>query len=188
VIRLALSAALTLVAGLAAAEEPGLFTGVPGSPPEGERRGKPREEIFRMVDSYVASNLQATLGLNEDQLARTLPVVRRLHADRRRFAERKIRALHQMKRMAREGTISEARAAELLQELKAAEAEESTAIRAGQDALDALLTPVQQVKYRVLESQIEHRVRELMARVRAQRRDAARQRGDAPPKESPAPR
>ena len=171
--------ALMVAAGTAAAQE---------NPPEGPRRGRPREEIFRMVDTYLANNLQQTLGLSDDQLARALPLVRRLHAERRRFAERRIRALHEMRRMAGAGSISDARAAELLHELRAAEAEEAAAIRAGQDALDTMLTPAQQVKYRILEAEIEHRLRQAMARVRAQRRDGAgHRRGDGPAKEPPAP-
>lgn len=142
-----------------------------------------------MVDEYISSNLQERVGLNDEQLARALPLVRRLHADRRQFAERRMRALHQMRRMARAGAIGDARASELLSELKAAESEEAAAIRAGQDAVDAVLTPAQQVNYRILETEIEHRLRELMARVRAQRRDGpGRRRGDGPLRESPTPR
>ena len=179
-IRNLIAAALTLAAGVAAAQD--------NPRDDAARRGRAREEIFRMVDDYVANNLQQTLGLTDDQLARTLPLVRRLHADRRRFAERKMRAVHQMRRMARAGSISDARAAELVQELKAAEAEEAAVIRSGQDALDAALSPAQQVKYRILEAQLEHRLRELMARVRAQRREGAGgDRGDGPRRESPAP-
>jgi hypothetical protein len=162
--------------------------GAASNPPEGARQGRPREEIFRMVEAYVANHLQETLGLSDDQLARALPLVRRLHAERSRFAERRMRAVHQMRQMARAGSISDASAAEALHEVKAAEAEEAAAIRAGQDALDAVLTPAQQVKYRILEAEIEHRVRELMARVRDQRRAGpGRRRGDGPPKEPPTP-
>jgi hypothetical protein len=176
VIRPLLPAALMLVAaGAAAAQD------------SGERRGRPRDEIFRMVDAYIADNLQEKLGLGDDQLARALPLVRHLHAERRRFAERKIRSLHQMRRMVRAGSIGDARAAEVLHELKAAEAEEAAAIRAGQDALDAVLTPAQQLRYRIMESEIEHRLRQLMARVRAQRRDG-RRRGEGPQGQPPAPR
>lgn len=172
--------ALALSAGVAGAQE---------NPPEGQRPGRPREEIFRMVDEHMANNLQEKLGLTGDQLGRTLPLVRRLHADRRRFAEQRMRALHQMKRTVRAGAISDTRAAEMLHELKAVEAEEAAAIRAGQDAVDAVLTPAQQLKYRILETEIEHRLRELMARVRAQRRDRPGPRGgDDPPRESPEPR
>ena len=50
-----------------------------------------------------------------------------------------------------------------------------------------MLTPTQQVKFRILEMEIEQRVREAMARVRAERRDGAGRRGDGPPKEPPVP-
>jgi hypothetical protein len=171
-----LAAALVLAAGAAFAQE------------DEAPRPRPREEVFRIIDGYIADNLQAKLGLGDEQLARALPLVRRLSAERRRFAERKIRALHQMRRMVRSGSVNDARAAELLQELRAAEAEEAAAVRAGQDALDAALTPAQQVRYRVLEAQVEHRLRELMARVRDQRRGGpGRRRGDRA-RESPAPR
>jgi hypothetical protein len=179
VIRVLVAGALMVAAGTAAAQD---------NPHEGERRGRPREEIFQMVDAYLANNLQETLGLSDDQFARALPLVRRVHAERRRFAERKIRAFHQMRRMDRAGSMSDARAAELLHELKAAEAEEAAAVRAGQDAVDAVLTPAQQVKYRILEAGIEHRLREAMARMRAQRGDAAGRRRGEGPKESPPPR
>lgn len=184
-----LMAALALSAGAAAAQDSRGAMGAASNPPEGPRPGRPREEIFRIVDQYLANNLQERLGLSEDQLARALPLVRRLHADRRRFAERRMRALQEMRRMAREGAIGDAPAAEMVQELKAAESEEAAAIRAGRDAVDAVLTPAQQVSYRILETEIEHRLRELMARVRAQRRDGpGRRRGDGPLRESPTPR
>jgi hypothetical protein len=160
-----------------------------GPPPEGGRRGRGREEVFRLLDAYLADNLQARLGLTDDQLARALPLVQRLQADRRRFAERRMRALHQMRRMDREGAITDARAAEVLREMKAAEVEEAAAARADRDALDTVLTPAQQLRYRILEGEIEQRLRQVMARVRAQRRDGKGRRGeDGPRMESPAPR
>jgi hypothetical protein len=170
-------AVLALVAGVAAAQDA----------PEGPR-GRPREEIFRLIDDYVARSLQEKVGLTDEQLERALPLVRRLNADRRRFAERRMRASFQMRRAVRAGSITDARAAEMVQEAKAAEVEEAAAVRAGQEAVDGVLTPVQQVKYRILETEIEHRLRELTARVRAQRRDGARRRGNAPRQGSPEPR
>lgn len=156
--------------------------------PEGGRRARPRDEVFRVIDEHVGRSLQERLGLTDEQTARALPVVRSLHAERRRFAERRIRAQQQMRRALRSGAITDARAAELVSELKAAEAEEAIAIRAGQDAVDAVLTPAQQVKYRIFEGEVEHRVRELMARVRAERREnGGRRRGDRPRLESPPP-
>lgn len=188
-IRLLLPAALALAVGTAAAQDSRSGVGDASHPREGERRGRAREEIFRILDAHIADNLQEKLGLTDEQLARALPLVRRLHAERRRFAERKIRAFHMMRRLARSASISDARAAELLQMVKTAEAEEDAALRSGQDAVDAVLTPAQQVRYRILEAEIEQRLRELMVRVRAERRDGpGRHRGDGPPKEPPAPR
>jgi len=162
----ALATALVLgLATAAAAQE--------GRPerPDGKSSRGPREEISRMVDAYVAEHLQERIGLSDEQVERVLPLVRRLNADRRRFAERRIRALHQMRRMMKAGTANDARVASLLQELKAAEAEEPAVIRADHDAVDALLTPVQQVQFRILEAEIEHRLRQVMARIRGERRD-----------------
>ena len=152
-------------------------------------RGRPREEIFRLIDDHIARSLQEKVGLSDDQAARALPLVRRLHAERRRFAERRMRALFQMRRAVRAGAIDDARASEVLRELRAAEADEAAAVRAGQDALDAVLTPTQQVKYRIFETEIEHRLRQVMARVREERREGqGRRRGDSPREEPPPPR
>jgi len=175
----ALATALLLVSAAAAAAQEGR--------PEGERR--PREEIFRMVDAYVADHLQENLGLSDEQRNRVLPLVRKLNADRRRFAERRIRAIHQMRRMMKAGTVNDPRLVELLQQVKAAETEEPAAIRAGHDAIDAVLTPVQQVQFRILEAEIEHRMRRVMARVRGERRDApGRPHREDAPRPPPDPR
>lgn len=155
---------------------------------EGGRRGKAREEVHRLIDDHIAKSLPGKVGLTDEQLARTLPLVRRLRADRRHFAERRMRSLFQMRRAVRAGAITDARAAEMLQELKAAEAEEAAALRAAQDAVDAVLDPVQRVRYRIFEMQIENRLRELMARVREQRREGqGRKNGDRPREASPSP-
>ena len=180
ILRVLAAAALALSAGASVAQE--------ADRPRGAR---PREEIFGLIDEHVARHLQARLGLTDEQAARALPVVQRLQADRRRSAERRIRALQRMRRAFRPGApaMSDAAAAEILAELKTAETAEQAAIRAGQDALDAVLTPTQQVKYRIFETEIEHRLRELMARVRAQRREnGGRRRGPGPRMEPPAPR
>lgn len=177
----ALATALLLVSAAAASAQEGR--------PEGDPPRRPREEIFRMVDAYVADHLQENLGLSDEQLNRVLPLVRKLNADRRRFAERRIRAIHQMRRMTKGGAANDPGLAELLQQVRAAEMEEPPAIRAGHDAIDSLLTPIQQAQFRVLEAEIEHRLRQVMARVRGERRGApGRPRREGAPRPSPDPR
>lgn len=174
---LAAAAALVSAASLAPAQEP---------PREGGRARRPREEVFRVLDQYLAANLQERLGLGDEQTARALPLVRKLHADRRHFAERRLQALGQMRRFARSGSTDDARAAELLRGARAAAAEEQAAVRSAQEALDGVLTPTQQVRYRLFEAEIEHRIRQAMARMRAQRREGGGGRfRDAPPDEDP---
>jgi hypothetical protein len=152
--------------------------------PEGDPPRRPREEIFQMVDGYVADHLQEKLALSDEQLHQVLPLVRKLSADRRRFAESRIRAIREMRRMMKAGAANDARMTELLQQLKAAEMEEPTAIRADHDAIDALLTPVQQVQFRILDAEIEHRLRQVMARVRGERYGGA---GRSRSKDAPRP-
>jgi hypothetical protein len=168
---------LSAAAGAAAQE------GRPQGAPDGGPRRPPREEIFRMVDAYLAEHLQESLALSDDQLNRLMPLVRKLNADRRRFAEQRIRALFQLRRILKEVGASDARIAELLQQVKSAELEEPIVVRAGHDAIDAQLTPLQQAQFRVLEAEVEHRVRQAMGRLRAERSG----RPGAPPDERRPP-
>ena len=57
------------------------------------------------------------------------------------------------------GGATEARVADLLKEVRAAEAEQAETIRQDMDAIDAALTPLQQAKYRLLEGEVERKIR-----------------------------
>jgi hypothetical protein len=128
--------------------------------------GRPREEIFKMVDAYILSNLQESLGLSDDQFVKLLPLVKRLQSDRRAFGQRRQRALLELRRGMQAGSATDARVLELLKELKAVESEEPLALRKAADAIDAALNPVQQAKYRLLEVEVDRRLRELLNQVR----------------------
>ncbi len=141
-------------------------------PPE----GRPREEIFKMIDAYILSNLQESLGLSDEQFVKLLPLVKRLQSDRRAFVQRRQRALQELRRAMQAGSATDARVLELLRELKAVEVEEPAALRKGADAIDAALTPLQQAKYRLLEVEVERRLRELLNQVRRNNEEAPRQR------------
>jgi Xaa-Pro aminopeptidase len=130
-----------------------------GEPPAGPGPGN---EAFKIVDAYVLSNLQESLDLSDEQFVKLLPLVKRLHNDRRDFAQRRIRSLMELRKLLASGAATEGRVAELLKELKAVENEEPPALRKAMDAIDATLNPLQQAKYRVLEADVERRIRELM--------------------------
>ena len=131
--------------------------------PGGDQPG--RAEAFKMVDAYVISNLQESLGLTDEQFAKAVPLVQRLQAERREYLIERTREVREMRRLLRQGGASEARVLDLLRQVKSLDAEGPDAMRRNLEALDAALTPLQQAKFRVLELEVEQRMRELVRRV-----------------------
>jgi hypothetical protein len=136
-----------------------------------------------MIDAYIISHLQEGLGVNDEQFVKLLPLVKRLQNDRRALAVRRQRTVMELRRLLQSGTATDARVSELLRELKAVETEEPALIRRDRDALDALLTPLQQAKYRLMEVELERRLRDLIsqARNRNPAEPARQRRNDRPP-------
>jgi hypothetical protein len=165
-----LLAGLVLVAGAASAQQ---------EPPAGRPA---REEAFRMVDAYLVSNMQESLGLSDEQFAKAIPLVKKLQRERRDYLLERARVMREMRRRLRQGGSAESPLLELLQEAKKLDAEGPERTRRNLEALDALLSPIQQAKYRVLEGEVEQRVRELTNRARAVR-PGPRQRNEQPPQE-----
>jgi hypothetical protein len=118
-----------------------------------------------MVDAYVVSNLQESLGLTDEQFAKAVPLVKKLQTDRREYLVKRTQKLRELRRVLRQGGASEAQVVELLREVKALDAEGPDATRRDLEALDAALTPIQQAKFRVFEMEVEQRMRELARRV-----------------------
>jgi hypothetical protein len=158
---------------------------VPQEEPErgaGRRqRRAARDEMFKMVDAYIVSNLQEGLGLGDDEFVKILPLVKRLQSDRRSFAQRRHRALVELRRTLESGAATEPRVAALLAEIKAVEVEEPAALRKDMEAIDAALDPVQQAKFRVLEAEVERKIRELASRMRQERQDDRQRRAPGNP-------
>jgi Spy/CpxP family protein refolding chaperone len=145
-----------------------------------DRPDRPRDEAFKMIDAYIVSNLQESLALTDDQFVKLLPLVKRLQTDRRAVLQRRQQALMELRRLLASGDATEARVTELLGEVKAAERDEPGLLRKDRDAIDAVLSPVQQAKFRVLEVEVEHKIRELMTQIRTQRRNQQKPRPDGP--------
>ena len=163
-----MSALLPLAFVLALAAPPASPQG-PG--PRGDRR--PAEEAARMVDAYIVSNLQESLGLSDEQFVTLLPLVKRLQSERREHVLGRIRALRDLRRLLESGTATEGQVTDQLREVKRAEVEGPEKVRKTTEAIDAALTPIQQAKFRVLEADVERRIREILGRVRRQGRPGA---------------
>jgi Spy/CpxP family protein refolding chaperone len=137
-----------------------------------QRRGGPgaRDDAFRMVDAYIVSNLQESVGLTDEQFVKILPLVTRLQSERREAGERRREGLREMRRLLQSGTATEGRVLERLREVKAIEVEEVDSLRRNLESIDAVLTPIQQAKFRVMQIEVEQKIRELMQEARERRR------------------
>lgn len=140
--------------------------------PPGDRRrgGAGRDEAFRMVDAYMVSNLQESLGLTDEQFVKALPLVKRLLSERREVAERRRETLRDLRQLLQSGAATEAKVGERLREVKALENDERETTKRNRDGVDAVLTPLQQAKFRVMEVEIEQKIRELLNQARQHRR------------------
>jgi len=135
--------------------------------PAGGAERPARAEAFKMVDAYVMSNLQESLGLSDEQFAKAIPLVKKLQTERREYYLERTRKVREMRRLLRQGGATEAQVLDLLRQVKALDADGPARTQRNLEALDALLTPVQQAKFRVLEMEVEHRMRELVGRARS---------------------
>lgn len=142
--------------------------------PKGASEPELRSETFRLVDAYVISNLQESLGLTDEQFAKALPIVKRLQSDRREYAMKRMAALRQLRRTLQSGTATEASVSDLLAEVKGAVAAERAASASNVEALDAVLSTLQQAKYRVFEAEVDNRLRHLLARIQDRDRPQSR--------------
>jgi len=119
-----------------------------------------------MIDAYMISNIQESLDLTDAQFVKLLPLVKKLQSDRQGFAVRRMETTQELRRVLKSGGATEARVADLLKTLKTIEAEEPAAVRKDLDAVDAALTPLQQAKFRVVQIEVEVKIRELMGQLR----------------------
>lgn len=130
------------------------------------RAGGARDEAVKMIDAYVLSNLQESLGLSDDAYVRLLPLVKRHHGERRELAQRRMQALWELRKQFRQGRATEQSVTEVLKQIKKVESEAPLVQARNQQAIDALLDPIQQAKYRVFEAEVERKVRDVFRQVR----------------------
>lgn|GEM_PF-1998673 len=143
-------------------------------------RGGPGLEAAKMIDAYIVSNLQESLGLSDEQFVKLLPLVRHLQSERRDFVQRRNKTVRELRRLLNSGTATEPQVLDALRELKALESDGPWKIQKSLEAIDAALSPLQQAKFRVLEIEVEQKIRELMNQIRRQGPPADRPGRDRP--------
>ena len=66
-----------------------------------------RDETFRLMDAYLISNIQESLGLTDDQFTKVLPLVKKLQTERRELARRRMEALRSLRKALKSGAATE---------------------------------------------------------------------------------
>jgi hypothetical protein len=160
--------ALTSVA--LSAQDGGVGSGRPGN-----GRVRPRDEAYKMVDAYLVSNMQESLGLTDEQFVKVLPLVKKLQSERRDQMQKRMLAMVELRGLLGSGRATEAQVDDALKEVKRLELAGPREIRKHMDALDEQLSVLQQAKFRIVEVEVERKVRELLNR--AQRPEAGARRG-----------
>jgi hypothetical protein len=138
-----------------------------GVPAAGDLAVSPAE-IQRMLDGYMLIQAQEVLQLSDEQFPRFLSRVRAWQDTRRRSQGERQRMLQELRRMtaARAGTVDEAAVRERLKALDDLESRAGKEIEQQRTAIDQVLNPYQQARFRIFEETMEQRKIELLMRAR----------------------
>jgi hypothetical protein len=125
-------------------------------------------EIQRMLDGYMLIQAQEVLRLSDEQFPRFLSRVRAWQETRRRSQGDRQRMLQELRRMTagRAGPADEAAIKERLKAFDDLEVRAGAEIQQQRAAIDQVLDPVQQARFRVFEETMEQRKIELLMRAR----------------------
>lgn len=127
-----------------------------------------------MIDAYMIANIQESLELTDEQFVEIIPLVKSLQTARREHFMNRAQTLRNLRMLLKSGMATEDQLTAALSTLKTLEIEGPAGVRERQDALDAVLDPVQQAKYRVFEAEVENRIRNLSRRQRQERMQQGR--------------
>jgi hypothetical protein len=135
--------------------------------PPGEAMVSPGE-IQRMLDGYVLIQAQEMLQLTDEQFPAFLSRVRALQETRRRTQGERLRMLQELRRTTagRGGPVDEGTIRERLRALDELEVRAAAEVKQQQTAVDQVLTPIQQARFRIFEETMEQRKIELLMRAR----------------------
>ena len=133
--------------------------------------------IQDVVEGFYVSRFQRELELDDNQFAKVLPALRESLQKRTELGRQRTRALTAMRQALRNGASDE-EILERVREVDAADVE----LRAVQERLlrevDPVLTPSQRARLRIVQPNLEQRIRNLIER---SRNPNAQRRGGPPP-------
>ncbi len=136
--------------------------------------GPNRDEVQGMMDAYILSKLQDALELTDEHFGTMVVAQKKLQDTRRDYRQGRMTLLRRMRQTLRRDQAREEELTQLLDELDTLEIEFSQNQRARYAAIDDILEIRQRARYRILETEIQRRLTQLMRQVRGQRRDQPR--------------
>jgi hypothetical protein len=126
-------------------------------------------QVHQLFDAMLVMQAQNALALTETQYAQFLTRLRPLQEARRRNQQERVRLMNELQRLSNPRNPQPPTESDLRERLGALhelETRSATEVRRAYDAIDEVLTPLQQARFRVLEEQIERRKLELVGRAR----------------------
>ena len=131
-------------------------------------------ELIRMLDTYAIVRAQDALGLDDAHYGQFVTRLKKLQETRRRGTQARNQILRELGRLtAPSATPDENAIRDRLRALREHDDRAAADLRRAYDALDEILDPRQQARFRVFEEQIERRKLDLLMRVRDRGRGAA---------------
>ncbi len=125
----------------------------------------PVPEIQEMIQGFYVSRLQQELTLDDEQFVELLPALRDSLEQRNRLGQEHSRALNELRRALQEGA-SDDEFNRLIQDVDNTERQ----LRDVQEELlrevDPTLTPEQRARFRIVQPNVENRIRNLIERSR----------------------
>lgn len=172
-----IGAALSLVAGVAAAQNPPVAATTQPRPAGQQRRAPDRAQLKQQIRDRIGGALKKNLNLSDDQFTK-------LQATNKRYEERR-RLLVEQERDARMGmrdlmiagdTTNQAKVSSLLDRMMLVQRQRFELVEQEQKELAGYLTPLQRAKYLGMQEQMFRRVEAL----RQQGMNRGQQRGGPP--------
>ena len=123
-------------------------------------------EVQRLFEAYELVRAQEMLDLSDEQYPQFVVGLKALQDARREGQQGRQQRLRRLQQMANQPNADDATLSDRLADLKRHDAETAEAQGRAVEALDAILNPRQQVRFRMFEQTMERRRLELLMRAR----------------------
>jgi hypothetical protein len=156
---------VTIAVAATSAQQPAI-----GKPQASPTADMSPAQVNQLFDAMLVMQAQDALSLNEQQYVQFVTRLKVLQDTRRRSQQERVRLINELQRMTNPRTAGantpEADIKLRLSALQELEGRSAAELRKAYNAVDEVLSPLQQARFRVLEENIERRKLQLVGRAR----------------------